>query len=350
MIIDCHAHVSAPAELWAYKALQISSRGTHGRGGVRVTDDQIREAVEQHAEIGPYSHMDYIDHVHTDMQAVSPRPFQLMHSEKPSLIVQWFHEEVNNIIYRETQMYPDRFFGIAGLPQPCGEPLDMAIAELERCVNELGFKGALLNPDPYENSGQKAPPMGDKYWYPLYEKFCELDVVAHIHGTGSRCEREPYSLHFINEETTAVFGLINSNVFDDFPDLKILVSHGGGAIPYQLGRFEAGTLRRSGGDESRLFSNRIKKLYFDTVLYTQDAVELLVKTVGADRCLFGAECPGIGSEVHPHTGRCMDDVAPSIKALDVIGDDEKDAILQGNAVDLFKLQDIMAARSKGAIG
>ena len=337
MIIDCHAHVSAPAELWAYKASQIASRGTHGRGGVKVTDDQIRHAVEKHAEIGLFSHMDYIDHVKTDYQMVSPRPFQLMHSEKPVRIVQWFHEEVNNIIHRETQIYPDRFFGVCGLPQPAGEPLDMAIAELERCVNELGFKGCLLNPDPFENSGVQPPPMGDRYWYPLYEKLCELDVVAHIHGTGSRAEREPYTLHFINEETTAVFGLVNSQVYDDFPDLKILVSHGGGAIPYQLGRFEAGSVRRAAGDPAKLFSERMKKLYYDTVLYTQDAVELLVKTVGPDNCLFGAECPGVGSQKHPVTEKLLDDVAPSVQAIDFISDEDKNKILSRNAIDLFKL-------------
>ncbi|MDP6175821.1 MAG: amidohydrolase family protein, partial [Rhodospirillales bacterium] len=148
MIIDSHAHVSAPAELWAYKATLLASRGSHGRGKVNVTDDQIRESVEQHT-FGPHSHMDYIDKLGTQMQAISPRPFQMMHSEKPLRIVQWLHEEVNNMIHRETEIYPDRFFGIAGLPQCAGEPLDMALNELERCVNELGFKGCLVNPDPY---------------------------------------------------------------------------------------------------------------------------------------------------------------------------------------------------------
>ena len=225
MIIDCHAHVSAPAELWAYKANILSHRGSHGRGKVDVSDDEIRRAVEEKPFPGSgHSHMAYIDKLGTNMQLVSPRPFQLMHSQKPSRLVQWFHEECNNIIHRETQIYPDRFIGIAGLPQPCGEPLDMAIAELERCVNELGFKGCLLNPDPYENTGIHPPALGDPYWYPLYEKLCELDVPAHIHGTGSKSDREPYSLRFINEETTAVFGLVNSQVLDDFPDLKIVVS------------------------------------------------------------------------------------------------------------------------------
>ena len=334
MIIDCHAHVSAPVELWAYKASLLSHRGAHGRGKVNVTDDQIRHAVEEHKEAFPHPHLHYIDKVGTDMQLISPRPFQLMHSESQAILVQWFHEEVNNIIHRETHIYPDRFIGIAGIPTVAGEPLDIAINELERCVNELGFKGTLLNPDPYENSGTHPPALGDKYWYPLYEKLCELDVPAHIHGTGSRSPREPYSLRFINEETTAVFGLINSDVLKDFPDLKIVVSHGGGAMPYQLGRFQAGSMRRPEGDR---FIDGMNKLYFDTVLYTKDAIELLLKVVGPERALFGAECPGVGSKVNPETGREMDDIQPYFHEIEFLSDADREMIFSGNAKKVFKL-------------
>ena len=335
MIIDCHAHVSAPVELWAYKAGLLSHRGAHGRGKVNVSDEQIRYAVEKHKEAFPHPHLPYIDKVGTDMQLVSPRPFQLMHSEKPAKLVQWFHEEVNNIIHRETLLYPDRFVGIAGIPTVGGEPLDIAIAELERCVKELNFKGCLLNPDPYENSGEHPPAMGDAYWYPLYEKLCELDVVAHIHGTGSRSEREPYSLRFINEETTAVYGLVNSNVLKDFPDLKIVVSHGGGAIPYQLGRFQAGSMRRKEGDR---FIDGMKKLYFDTVIYTKHAIELLLKTVGPENALFGAECPGVGSKVNPETGREMDDIQPYFYEIEWLSDEDRENIFCNNAKRIFKLE------------
>ena len=335
MIIDCHAHVSAPVELWAYKAGLLSHRGAHGRGKVNVSDEQIRYAVEKHKEAFPHPHLPYIDKVGTDMQLVSPRPFQLMHSEKPAKLVQWFHEEVNNIIHRETQLYPDRFVGIAGIPTVGGEPLDIAIAELERCVKELNFKGCLLNPDPYENSGVHPPALGEAFWYPLYEKLCELDVVAHIHGTGSRSEREPYSLRFINEETTAVYGLVNSNVLKDFPNLKIVVSHGGGAIPYQLGRFQAGSMRRKEGDR---FIDGMKKLYFDTVLYTKDAIELLLKTVGPENALFGAECPGVGSKVNPETGREMDDIQPYFHEIEWLSDEDRENIFCNNAKRIFKLE------------
>jgi predicted TIM-barrel fold metal-dependent hydrolase len=335
-IIDCHAHVSPPTELWAYKASILSHLGAHGRGKVTVSDDEIRRGVEiKHFEGGDKSHMDFLKEVGTDMQCISPRPFQMMHSAKPSRVVQWFTEETNNIIYRQTQLYPNVFVGIAGLPQASGEPLTMAIAELERCVKQMGFKGCILNPDPYENSGQKAPPMGDHYWYPLYEKLCELDVPAHIHATGSKNpDREPYTLHFINEETTAVYGFVNSDVFKDFPNLKIIMSHGGGAAPFQLGRFEAASARKPGGE---LFSQAMRKLYYDTVLYSPEALELLIKTVGVDRCVFGAECPGVGAARNKATGKTYDDIKPHIEGFSFLSAAEKKTILEDNARKLFKI-------------
>jgi predicted TIM-barrel fold metal-dependent hydrolase len=333
MIIDCHAHVSAPAELWAYKATLLAARGTHGRGGVKVSDDEIRAAANK-AETWPKGHLDYVRDHGTDMQLVSPRPFHMMHSERPARVIDWFTEECNNIIYRQTQLFPGLFAGIAGLPQVAGEPITRALPELERCINELGFAGCLLNPDPFENGTEEAPPLGDRYWYPLYEKLCELDVPAHIHATGSRSERVPYSLHFVNEETVAVIGLVNSTVFQDFPDLKVVVSHGGGAAPYQFGRFEAPSIRRPSGQR---FSDGFFKLYFDTVLYTEEALRLLIKTAGADRCLFGTECPGVGSAINPATGRSFDNVKPIIESFDWLSAEDKTKIFEGNARKVFKL-------------
>ena len=214
MIIDVHGHVSAPTELWAYKANLLSARGAHGRGGVHVSDDEIRAAANR-KENWAKGHLDYLRDHGTDVQLISPRPFQLMQSEKPARLVHWFTEECNNIIHRQMKLFRGKWIGVCALPQTAGDPIQNAIPELERCVKQLGFVGCLLNPDPYENSGTEAPPLGDRYWYPLYEKLCELDVPAHIHGTGSRSERSPYSIHFINEESIAVFGLVNSNVLND---------------------------------------------------------------------------------------------------------------------------------------
>lgn len=333
LIIDCHAHVSAPKAYWAYKAGLVSHRGSHGRGGLHMSDEDILHAWNA-KEMAPTGHLDHIRACGIDRQCISPRPFQMMHSEKPAKIVHYWTEETNQVIHRSCKLMPDKFYGVAGLPQAAGEPIENALPELERCVKELDFKGCVINPDPYENGGTKAPPLGDRYWYPLYEKLSELDVVGHIHATGSRePEREPYTLHFINEETTAVYGLVNSAVLDDFPDLKILVSHGGGAMPFQLGRFDSASARGTRGR----FRDRMRKLYYDTVLYTEGALELLIKTVGVDHVLYGAECPGVGSAINPDTGLTFDNIVPYIKGFDWLSDADKAKILENNARKLFKL-------------
>jgi predicted TIM-barrel fold metal-dependent hydrolase len=333
MIIDCHAHVSGPKAYWAYKAGLISHRGSHGGGGPRLSDEEILAAWNA-KEMAPAGHLDHMRACNIDMQCISPRPFQMMHSEKPAKIVHDWTAVTNDLIARSCRLMPDKFFGVAGLPQTAGAPIEDSLPELERCVKELGMKGCIVNPDPYENGGTKAPPLGDRYWYPLYEKLCELGVVGHIHATGSRePEREPYTLHFINEETTATYGLVNSTVLDDFPDLKILVSHGGGAIPYQLGRFDSASVRRPGGR----FRDRMRKLYFDTVLYTPEALELLIKTIGPDHVLYGAECPGVGSAVNPDTGSTFDNIVPLIRRMEWLPEADKQKILEGNARKLFRL-------------
>jgi 4-oxalmesaconate hydratase len=332
MIIDCHGHVSPPAELFAYKALIMSHRGEHGRKIAEISDEDILYYANK-KEMAPCGHLDMLDHVKTDMQLISPRPFQMMHSVKPGRLVHWFTEETNNIIARTVKLLPDRFIGIAGLPQVAGDPIEVVLPELERCVKQLGFRGCLINPDPYENSGTEAPGMGDRYWYPLYEKLCELDVPMHIHSASSHSERTPYTLHFINEESIAVVSLVNSDVFKDFPNLKVVVSHGGGSIPYQIGRFQSAGARK-GVD----FLDNMRNLYFDTVLYSEEALRLLIKTVGSDRCLFGAECPGVGSTVDPATGRTRDDIAPLIQNFDWLSDEEKKGIFETNAKTVFGLK------------
>jgi len=203
MIIDCHAHVSGPKAYWAYKAGLVSHRGSHN-GGLTLSDQEILAAWNA-KEMAPVGHLDHMQKCQIDVQFISPRPFQMMHSEKPAKIVHGWTAVTNDLIRRSCELMPDKFHGIGGLPQMPGVPIEATFEELTRCVKKLGFKGVVLNPDPGENGGVKSPPLGDPYWYPLYEKLVELDVVAHVHATGSRePEREPYTLHFINEETTAV--------------------------------------------------------------------------------------------------------------------------------------------------
>jgi 4-oxalmesaconate hydratase len=332
MIIDIHGHTTLPETVYAWKAGLLSHRGAHGKSAPQLSDDDLRRALTS-PTFGAGSHLEQLREVGTDLQLLSPRPYQMMHSEQPYRIVNWYIEETNNLIARQCQLYPDTFRGVCGLPQhPNRAPLDDAIAELERCVKELGFVGCLLNPDPDEGAG--CPPgLGDEYWYPLYAKLVELDVPALIHSASCRSPRESYSLHFIQEESVAILSLLNSRVFDDFPTLKLIVSHGGGAIPYQVGRFEAARYRA--GREP--FRESLRQLWFDTCLYTREALELLFRVVGPDRCLFGTERPGTGTARDPRTGAWMDDVKALIDRIEWLSAADRQRIYEDNARALFRL-------------
>ena len=331
MIIDIHAHVTAPDSLYVYKAGLLAHRGAHGRGAVNATDEDIIKALNSPV-FGGSSHLDQLKEAGTDMQIISPRPYQMMHSESPKLVT-WYTEEANNIIARQTKLFPKVFRGVCGLPQSPAGDLKPLLPYLEKCVKEQGFVGCLINPDPGEAGGRETPPLGDRYWYPLYEKLCELDIVGHVHSAGCRSERLSYSLHFINEESIAVVSLLTSSVFKDFPKLKIVMSHGGGAIPYQYARFEASAIRRG----MERFSDRMRNLYYDTVLYSADALALLFKTVGADRCMFGTERPGVGTVKDPKTGKWLDETRHIIEGFEWLTAAEKKMIFEDTARKVYKI-------------
>ena len=244
------------------------------------------------------------------------------------------------MIAQSVKLHPDRFAGIGAIPQLVTQGTKFCLEELDRCVNELGFVGIKINPDPGEGSAE-VPHMGDEYWYPLYEKLVELDVPALVHSAQCGQPRVPYTLHFINEESIAIISLLTSRVFLDFPKLKLVISHGGGAIPYQVGRFRAFYMRpgrRVMGDEP--FEVSLRRLYFDTCLYSKEALELLIKVVGPDRCLFGAERPGTGSEIDPDTGRSMDDIKPLIDDIDWLTEADRKMIYGDNAKAVHNLKDL----------
>ncbi len=156
-------------------------------------------------------------------------------------------------------------------------------------------------------------------------------MPALVHSAGSCSARESYTLKFINEESIAITSLMSSKVFDDFPNLKLIVPHGGGAIPYHMGRFRAWTLRQGG----EYFDDKLRRLHFDTTTYDQDALELLIKKVGADRVLFATEKPGTGSAKDPVTGRDLDDLKPVIENIAFLSDADRRNIFECNCTRLY---------------
>jgi Amidohydrolase len=111
------------------------------------------------------------------------------------------------------------------------------MAELDRCVTTLGFVGCNLNPDP-SGAYWTSRPMTDRFWYPLYEKMVDLDVPAMVHVSSS-CNANFHATgaHYLNADTTAFRQLLQGDLFKDFPTLRLVIPHGGGAVPYHWGRF-----------------------------------------------------------------------------------------------------------------
>jgi 4-oxalmesaconate hydratase len=327
VIIDSHAHLVAPPAFYGYRANLLASGGYY-KGSPGISDDALAASAANNVKI--------MDSVGTDIQLLCPRPFHQMHSAKPEQVVHWWIEANNDLIARTVAMHPSRFAGVAGLPVCAGRPVTEALPELNRAVNDLGFVGVSLNPDPNEGIGH-GPGLDDEYWYPLWDAMIDLDVPALIHSSGCFNGRESYSEHFVTEESIAILTLLRGEVFQKFPGLRIIVSHGGGSVPYQIGRWQAEVLSPGlGGDpNSTRFEVQLRQLYFDTVLHWPLALELLFKTVGPDRCLFGTEKPGSGSAINPETGRGFDDLKPVIEAMDFLTAEDREAIFENNARLVF---------------
>lgn len=323
MIIDSHAHVVVPPESYKYMAELVASRANPS-GSPVLPDESVRKAGQ--------SIIDIMDNVGTDIQFLSPRPYMQMHSVKPAKVTELWTKHQNDLVYRTVQMFPKRFRAVAGLPQYRDESPANCFAELDFRVKEQGFIGCLLNPDPTEGDGTPPPGLGEEFWYPLYEKLCELDIPALIHSAGSCSPRESYTLKFINEESIGIISLMNSKVFEKFPNLKLIFPHGGGAIPYHMGRFRAWSVRVPGGE---FFDDKLKRLHFDTTTYDKDALELLFKVVGPDRVLFATENPGTGSATDPKTGRAYDDLKPVIESISFLSEEDRKNIFECNCTKLY---------------
>lgn len=324
MIIDSHAHVVMPPQSFRFMAELVGGRGNPSVPP-KIADEAVRKAGEEIVAI--------MDSVGTDLQFISPRPYLQMHSVQPARVTEIWTRHCNDLIARMVDMFPSRFRGVAGLPQHMHDsPAELCVAELERCVEQLGFVGCLINPDPTEGSALPPPGLGDPFWHPLYEAMTRLDVPGLIHSAGSCSPRESYTLKFINEESIAIVSLLGSDVFQRFPTLKIVVAHGGGAIPYQMGRFRSWTVRKGG---QRSFDEQLKQLHFDTCNYSKESIELLLKVVGVPNVVFGTEKPGTGSARDPLTGRDYDDMKPVIESIEWLSAQDRADIFECNCRRLY---------------
>jgi 4-oxalmesaconate hydratase len=311
MIIDCHGHyTTAPQAHTAWRQAQKTAftNGTTPPPYPDISDEDIRATIAG-------GQLKLMNERGVNLTVFSPRASAMEHHFGDEAVSDRWAQVSNDLIARVVGLFPDRFAGVCQLPQAPGVPAERSTSELRRCVSELGFIGANLNPDP-SGGYWSAPALTDRSWYPVYEVLCELDVPAMVHvsavanpvfhATGS---------HYLNADTTAFMQLLQGDLFTDFPDLRLVIPHGGGAVPYHWGRFRglADMLGRPPLDESVMGN-----VFFDTCVYHQPGINLLFDVIDPANILFGSEMIGAVRGIDPQTGHHFDDTRRYIDALNLL--------------------------------
>lgn len=338
MIIDCHGHyTTAPAAHQRFREAQIEGikdPSAKPAKPAHISDDEIRETIET-------NQLRLQKLRGSDLTIFSPRASAMGHHIGNEAISLAWTTANNELIKRVVDLYPENFVGVCQLPQSPGASLEASVRELERCVMELGFVGCNLNPDP-SGGYWRSPPLTDRYWYPFYEKMVELDVPAMIHVSAS-CNPNFHATgaHYINADTTAFMQFIEGDLFRDFPSLRFIIPHGGGAVPYHWGRYRglADMIKKP-----PLAEHVMRNVFFDTCVYHQPGIDLLVRVIDIDNILFGSEMVGAVRGIDPLTGHHFDDTRRYIDALSLTEDDKR-RIFETNARRVFPRLDMLLAKT-----
>jgi len=329
MIIDIHGHyTTAPKTLDDYRKRQIAALSDASKPPLqvdfKVSDDEIRESIEK-------NQLPIQKARGVDLTIFSPRAGGMAHHYGNETTSKHWTQACNDLIHRVCTMFPKNYAGVCQLPQSPGVSPKSCIAELERCVKELGFIGCNLNPDPSDGYWTD-PPLTDRHWYPLYEKMVELDVPAMVHVSMS-CNPNFHGTgaHYLNGDTTAFMQFILGDLFKDFPTLRMVIPHGGGAVPYHWGRY-----RGLAQDMKRPpLTELLKNVYFDTCVYHKPGMELLLKMIPEDNVLFASEIVGAVRGIDPQTGYHYDDTKRYIDGIDSVTTTQRDKIYSGNAFKVY---------------
>jgi 4-oxalmesaconate hydratase len=325
MIIDCHGHfTTVPKSFREWRQAQVDAANDPANApplsGAHVTDDEIREGVGN-------GQLKLQQERGSDLTLFSPIAGLMSHhlgNERTSL--EWA-EVSNNLVKRVTEIYPDNFAPVCQLPQSPGASPANSIPELRRCVEEMGFVGANVNPDP-TGGYWTGKPMTDREWYPLYEALCDLDVPAMVHVAAS-CNPNFHGTgaHYLNADTSVFMQILQSDLFKDFPTLRLVIPHGGGAVPYHWGRYRGMSLEMA----NRPLEGLLDNIFFDSCVYHHPGVDLLTKVIPSKNVLFGSEMIGAVRGKDPNTGHYFDDTKRYVDACVSLTDEDRFNIYEGNA-------------------
>jgi len=325
MIIDCHGHyTTAPPALEAWRKRQIAGINAPSAmpkaSELKISDDELRESIET-------NQLAKMHERGSDLTIFSPRASFMAHHIGDFQVSSTWAAICNELIYRVSQLFPDNFIGCAMLPQSPGVDPQTCISELAKCIEQYGFVAININPDP-SGGHWTSPPLTDRHWYPVYEKMVEYDIPAMVHVSTS-CNDcfHTTGAHYINADTTAFMQCLTGDLFKEFPSLRFVIPHGGGATPYHWGRYRG---LAQALNKPLLSEHLLNNIFFDTCVYHQAGIDLLTKVIPVDNVLFASEMIGAVRGIDPETGYHFDDTKRYIEAA-ALSDEDRRKIFEGNA-------------------
>jgi aminocarboxymuconate-semialdehyde decarboxylase len=328
--IDIHAHV-VPRSLWNAidaKAAWYGFRHEPGEGLGSVVGGGKRTTLPTpKVRYTPEERLKDMDAQGTDVQVLSIHtPFFGYHLDAAE--GRALGREVNEEIAGMTRQWPARFSGLATLPV---QDVKSAIDELEYAVTRLGLKGAELDTNVNGEQWDEA-----KY-LPFFKAAEQMGAVLFFHPQPQNnflAQRVPRhglsnSLGVILDDAIVAAVLICGGVLEACPDLRVCIAHGGGPTCYAMGRLDRGWDRLPQDKRTpHPPSAYQKRLYYDTVVGSEEALRFLLDRVGADRIVLGSDWPFVGWNPGP---------GPWVQGLKSLTQDEKDRILWKNLESLLKL-------------
>jgi aminocarboxymuconate-semialdehyde decarboxylase len=282
---------------------------------------------EQYAEPDLEKRIEYLDQYGIDMQVLSTPRSSDYSAEDGEELAKITNDGIAEVIRR----YPNRFIGLASVPI---KDKIKSLDELNRAINELGFKGVCIS----SNIG--GIPLDSEYLWPFYKKVVEMDIPIFVHpGFPLGADQmKDYGLGpIIGFELDLILAqarLIYGGVLEEFPTLKFIFSHLGGGTPFLKERIENGfefgkTVPDKKPRISKQPSYYLELLYFETVSFYKPAIMCAIQCSGVEKILFGTDYP-----LYP-----LGDIPNSIKIIKEIDlcRADKEKILGENAKRLFKI-------------
>jgi aminocarboxymuconate-semialdehyde decarboxylase len=291
MRIDLHSHVipSRIVEAIGREPQTFAARIEGEGANRRIVHDQgyVYPLFEEFLD--PEAKLESMDRKGIDVSAVSPAPpmfYYWADAELALKVAGLVNDGVADIVAAK----PDRLRGMASIPM---QHPDAAIAELERVVREHGFRAVEIG------TSIEGAQLAEERFRSVLRRAAELGVFvfAHPYYVGAKSGLECYYLtNLIGnplDTAVAVANLMFSGVLDEIPELKILLAHGGGFAPYQIGRLVHGHKVRS-ETHARSQSNPkdlLRRFYFDSLVFDPQALRYLIDLVGADHVAIGTDSP-----------------------------------------------------------